>query len=89
MARPPREIVLVDAARTPFGKSGGMYAETRADDLVVRVIRELLRRNPSLPPERIDDVAIAASHSVAPRGFWPGSPSRSRATRSTACVPER
>ena len=44
-----REVVFVDGVRTPFGKAGpkGIYAETRADDLVVRVIRELLRRNPA------------------------------------------
>ena len=34
-----REVVFVDGVRTPFGKAGpkGIYAETRADDLVVRV----------------------------------------------------
>ena len=44
--RAVRDVVLVDAARTPFGKAGatGLYAETRADDLVVAVFRELLRR---------------------------------------------
>lgn len=72
MARPPRDIVLVDAVRTPFGKSGGMYAETRADDLVVRVIRELLRRNPGLPPERIDDVAVAATTQIGDQGLTLG-----------------
>ena len=32
----------------PFGRAGekGLYAETRADDMVVAVIRELLRRHP-------------------------------------------
>ena len=32
------DVVFVDGVRTPFGKAGrtGMYAETRADDLVVR-----------------------------------------------------
>ena len=30
-----RTVVLVDAVRTPFGKAGGMYAGTRADDLMV------------------------------------------------------
>ena len=44
-----REVVFVDGVRTPFGKAGGMYANTRADDLVIRCIRELLRRNPQLP----------------------------------------
>ena len=51
MSRSLREVVFVDGVRTPFGKAGpkGIYAETRADDLVVRCIRELLRRNPALP----------------------------------------
>ncbi|MGI8532561.1 MAG: hypothetical protein ACR2KN_06110, partial [Geodermatophilaceae bacterium] len=62
-ARALRDVVFVDGVRTPFGRSGpkGLYAETRADDLVVRVIRELLRRHPELPPERVDEVAIAAT----------------------------
>src|SRR5690606_601467 len=59
--------------RTPFGKAGkGLYAETRADDLVVRVIRELLRRNPALPPERIDEVAIAATTQIGDQGLTIG-----------------
>jgi len=74
MARPPRDVVVIDAVRTPFGigKPGGMFAETRADDLVVRVIRELLRRNPSIPPERIDDVAIAATSQIGDQGMTLG-----------------
>ena len=49
--RPVRDVVFVDGARTPFGKAGkGIYAETRADDLIVAVIRELLRRHPSCRP---------------------------------------
>ncbi|WP_408648636.1 thiolase family protein [Streptomonospora mangrovi] len=65
--------MFVDGARTPFGKAGkGLYAETRADDLVVRVIRELLRRNPGLPPERIDEVAIAATTQIGDQGLTIG-----------------
>ena len=61
-SRQLREVVFVDGARTPFGRAGkGIYAETRADDLIVAVIRELLRRHPELPPARVDEVAIAAS----------------------------
>jgi acetyl-CoA acyltransferase len=69
-----RDVVFVDGVRTPFGKSGpkGIYAETRADDLVVRVIRELLRRNPSLPPERIGEVAIAATTQIGDQGLTIG-----------------
>ncbi|GAA0912528.1 acetyl-CoA C-acyltransferase [Nonomuraea longicatena] len=69
-----RDVVFVDGVRTPFGRSGpkGLYAETRADDLVVRVIRELIRRNPDLPPERIDEVAIAATTQIGDQGLTIG-----------------
>ena len=41
MPRTARDVVFVDGARTPFGKAGpaGLYADTRADDMVVSVIR--------------------------------------------------
>ena len=72
MARTVREVVFVDGVRTPFGKVGSMYAETRADDLVVNCIRELLRRHPELPPERIDEVAIAATTQTGDQGLTIG-----------------
>jgi acetyl-CoA acyltransferase len=72
MARENREVVFVDGVRTPFGKAGSMYAETRADDLVVDCIRELLRRHPGLPAERIDDVAIAATTQTGDQGLTIG-----------------
>jgi len=70
--REVREVVFVDGVRTPFGKAGGMYAETRADDLVIRCIRELMRRNPQLPPERVDEVAIAATTQIGDQGLTIG-----------------
>jgi acetyl-CoA acyltransferase len=74
MTRSSRDVVFVDGARTPFGKAGptGMYAETRSDDMVVAVIRELLRRHPELPPERIDEVAIAATTQTGDQGLTIG-----------------
>ncbi|GAA4096491.1 MULTISPECIES: thiolase family protein [Actinomadura] len=74
MPRTARDVVFVDGVRTPFGKAGpkGLYAETRADDLVVRAIRELMRRNPSLPPERVDEVAIAATTQIGDQGLTIG-----------------
>lgn len=58
----------------PFGKAGdkGIYAGTRADDLVVNAIRELLRRHPELPPERVDEVAIAATTQIGDQGLTIG-----------------
>jgi acetyl-CoA acyltransferase len=64
-----RTVVLVDAVRTPFGKAGGMYAGTRADDLMVRAIRGLLERNPKVDPASIEDVAIAAASQTGDQGM--------------------
>ena len=72
MTRQLREVVFVDGVRTPFGKAKGQYAETRADDLVIKCIRELIRRNPNLPPERVDDVAIAATTQIGDQGLTIG-----------------
>src|SRR3954465_1845634 len=74
MSRSLREVVFVDGVRTPFGKAGpkGIYAETRADGLIVRCIRELMRRNPALPAERVDEVAIAATTQIGDQGLTIG-----------------
>ena len=72
MTRFGRDVVFVDGVRTPFGKAGSVYARTRADDLVVKVIRELLRRNPGLDPARIDEVAIAATTQTGDQGLTIG-----------------
>ncbi|WP_433791638.1 thiolase family protein [Actinoplanes sp. CA-252034] len=72
MPREVREVVFVDGVRTPFGKAGGMYAETRADDLVIRCMRELLKRNPNLPPEKVEEVAIAATTQIGDQGLTLG-----------------
>jgi len=64
-----RTVVLVDAVRTPFGKAGGMYNGTRADDLMVRAIRGLLDRNPKVEHSAIDDVAIAAATQTGDQGM--------------------
>ncbi|GLU89879.1 acetyl-CoA acyltransferase [Agromyces sp. NBRC 114283] len=66
--------MFVDGVRTPFGRAGekGMYWNTRADDLAVKTITGLLERNPSLPPARVDDVAIAATTQQGDQGLTLG-----------------
>ncbi|CAN2206269.1 PaaJ Acetyl-CoA acetyltransferase [Candidatus Nanopelagicaceae bacterium] len=64
-----RTVVLVDAVRTPFGKSGGAFVNTRADDLLIRAMRGLIERNPQLPLNQIDDVAIAAATQTGDQGM--------------------
>jgi len=74
MARELREVVFVDGVRTAFGKAGpgGHFWKTRADDMAVKVVRELMRRNPSAPPERIGDVVMAATAQVGDQGLTLG-----------------
>jgi acetyl-CoA acyltransferase len=68
------EVVFVDGVRTPFGRAGekGMYWQTRADDLVVKAMIGLLERNPNVPKERIDEVAIAATTQQGDQGLTIG-----------------
>jgi acetyl-CoA acyltransferase len=69
-----RDVVFVEGVRTPFGKArpDGLYADTRADDLAVKAVRELLRRRPELPVERVDEVALAATTQTGDQGLTLG-----------------
>jgi acetyl-CoA acyltransferase len=72
--REAREVFFVDGVRTPFGKAGpkGQYWRTRADDMGVKAVRELLRRNPEIAPDRIGEVVLAATAQVGDLGLTLG-----------------
>ena len=72
--REASEVFFVDGVRTPFGKAGpkSQFWRTRADDMAVKAVRELLRRNPQLPPDRIGDVVLAATAQVGDQGLTLG-----------------
>jgi len=74
MARELNEVYLVDAVRTAFGRAGqkGIFWHTRADDMVVKVIRTLLERNPQVPPERVDDNVWGATTQWGDQGLTMG-----------------
>src|SRR5918912_522181 len=69
-----REVVFVDGVRTAFGRAGpqGLFCKTRADDMAVKVVRELIRRNPNIPLDRIGDVVFAATAQVGDQGLTLG-----------------
>ena len=51
-----KEVVIVDAVRTPMGKSkGGHFRNVRAEDLSASVIKALIARN-QFDPKEIDDI---------------------------------
>jgi acetyl-CoA acyltransferase len=51
-----REAVIVDTARTAFGRRKGALASWHPADLLGFTLRTLVERNPGLDPERVDDV---------------------------------
>ncbi len=69
-----RDVVVVDGIRTAFGRAGekGYFWLTRADDMVVRVIRELLRRNPQVKPEMVEENVWGATTQEGDQGLTLG-----------------
>ena len=57
-----KEAFIVDAIRTPIGKFTGTLSTIRTDDLAAHVIRELIKRNPSIDVSEIDDVILGCAN---------------------------
>lgn len=83
-----RNVVLVDGIRTAFGRAGekGFFWYTRADDMVVKVIRELLRRNPQVTPEVVEESIWGATTQEKDQGLTLGRTSAILAGLSEKCA---
>ena len=57
-----RHAFIAGGLRTPIGNIGGSLSEVRADDLAAHVIRELLRRHPSVDAAGITDVILGCAN---------------------------
>lgn len=53
-----KEAYIIDGIRTPVGNFGGTLSAVRADNLAAMVIEELVKRNPEIPKEAINDVIL-------------------------------
>jgi 3-oxoadipyl-CoA thiolase len=53
-----KQSYIIDAIRTPIGSLGGSLSTLRADDLAAQPLKELIKRNPNLPLDLIDDVIL-------------------------------
>src|SRR5690625_2664799 len=53
-----REVVVVDAVRTPFGRYNGALKNVRPDDLAAVAIKAVVERNPNVSAEEIEDVVL-------------------------------
>ena len=61
------EPVIIDAVRTPFGKRGGAFRDTRPDALLAHALSGLLARV-RLAPEAIDDVVCGTVTQAGEQG---------------------
>lgn len=65
-----KDVVVVDAVRTPMGKSkGGMFRNVRAEDLSAHLIKSILARNPAVDPNEIEDVHWGCVQQTLEQGF--------------------
>ncbi|HIF9512526.1 acetyl-CoA C-acyltransferase FadA [Photobacterium damselae] len=52
-----KNVVIVDAVRTPMGRSkNGVFRHVRADDLSAELMKAVFKRNPQLAPTMVDDI---------------------------------
>lgn len=65
-----RDVVIVDAVRTPMGKSkGGTFTHTRAENLSAHLIKALMDRNSAVDPKEIEDVIWGCVQQTLEQGF--------------------
>ncbi len=65
-----RDVVVIDAVRTAFGRAGekGIFWRTRAEDLCVPLIKALIQRNAPFKPEMIEDSIWGVTNQLKEQG---------------------
>lgn len=62
-----REVVIVEAVRTPVGKRKGVFSDVRPDDLAAKVLKELINRA-GISPGIVEDVILGCVQQVEEQG---------------------
>jgi acetyl-CoA acyltransferase len=57
-----KSAYIIDGVRTPIGNFGGSLATLRPDDMAALVIKELMKRNPSVDQKEIGDVILGCAN---------------------------
>ena len=63
---------IIDAVRSPIGLKNGDMIGIRPDDLTAQVLKGLLKRNPNVKPEMIEDVVVGCAYPEGPQGHLIG-----------------
>ena len=70
MAKQTQDAYIVAAARTPVGKAPrGMFKHVRPDDMLVHVIKAVMKQCEGLDPTAIDDVVVGCAMPEAEQGI--------------------
>lgn len=70
MSLNPRDVVIVDAVRTPMGRSrNGMFRNVRAEKLSALLIEALMQRNPEWDPAETEDVIWGCVNQTLEQGM--------------------
>ena len=65
-----KDVVILDAARTPMGRSkGGMFRNKRAENISADLVSGMLNRNPKINPDEVDDVIWGCVQQTLEQGY--------------------
>ena len=70
MSLNPNDVVIIDALRTPMGRSkGGVFRHVRAEKLSSEIIAALMARNETVKPDMVEDVVWGCVNQTLEQGF--------------------
>ncbi len=70
MSLKANDAVIVDAVRSPMGRSkGGAFRHLRADEMSALLVDALLDRNPAIQPAEVEDVIWGCVNQTKEQGF--------------------
>ena len=65
-----QEVVIIDAVRTPMGRSrGGMLRNLRAENISATLVNALFQRNPEVAPSEVEEVIWGCAQQTLEQGF--------------------
>ncbi|MAY01309.1 MAG: acetyl-CoA C-acyltransferase FadA [Oceanospirillaceae bacterium] len=70
MSYNPKDVVVIDAVRSPMGRSkGGVFRNVRAETISANLINALFERNPGAKPEEVEDIIWGCVNQTLEQGF--------------------
>ena len=70
MSYNPKDVVVVDAVRSPMGRSkGGVFRNVRAETISANLINALFERNPDVNPALVEDIIWGCVNQTLEQGF--------------------